>query len=102
MPELYTFVTERTFNLEAVEEIIAGLTAEGIVFYVHQLDKGCFISGYNWEEDCGYPPELTMIFDKSGVTCTYCNNNEYGIIQGESDTLFFNTSLPTVKHYKQP
>lgn len=96
MPELYTFVTERTDDLNLLEDIKANLEDYKICFEQHELDgfykKYYYLSGYHWEEDCGYPIELSIVFDKSGLNCVYCNNNEYGVLKGNEMRLNNSTS----------
>lgn len=93
MPELYTFITERIDSLETLNEVKYILNEWNIEFEEHKIeDRYYFLSGYNWEEDCGYPVDLSIAFDNSGVNCVYCNNNEYGVIKGNSMRLINSTS----------
>jgi hypothetical protein len=39
-----------------------------------------YLTGHIWCTDCGFPMELIPCFDGIEINATYCNNNEYGII----------------------
>lgn len=104
MPELYTFVTEITDNIEIIKEVEEALKEWKVESYtINQFGDThthYFISGWNWEEDCGYPINLMLVFENSGLTCVYCNNHLYGLIDGGKHSLYFNTTSEDVKHYK--
>lgn len=90
MPEFYTFITEPKESTYDVEQ---ELNEYNIPFHVFDTERGKVIAGSNFEEDCGYPVELTIVFSGSGIRCVYCNNNEYGIIDGSKNMKLFDTTL---------
>lgn len=93
MPELYTFVTEQTNDFTNLSDIETTLSELDVAYDKHIEDGYAYLSGSNWEEDCGYPVELRMIFAGSGLRCVYCNNNEYGMIDGVNNCKLDNSTF---------
>lgn len=91
MPEFYTFITEAT--KQPLDEIIEGLKDEQFDYAISESERGKIISGSGFTTDCGYPLELMYVFAASGVRCVYCNNNEYGMIDGAKDMKLTNSTL---------
>lgn len=87
MPELYTFITERTDNIEELEELKKNLTEEEAVFIEHKMEAYgkhyTYLSGHTWCEDCGYPHDLAKCFYGIEINCVFCNFHNYGIINAE-------------------
>lgn len=90
MPEFYTFITEPT--QEPIDDIIEALKDEQFDYFIHDSERGKIISGFGSCTDCGSPFELYYIFNNIGIRCVYCNNNEYGIIDGAKDMKLFDTT----------